>query len=271
MSRLDGKVALITGGSSGIGEATVRLFVEEGAKVLLFARNVERSNKIVQDLGNNVLFTKGDITVEDDVKNAIDTAVDKYGKLDIIFNNAGIIGPKGPVDTLSVEGFDKATDVLIKGVFLGIKHGARIMKPQGFGSIINCASIAGLMVLDDPLIYSTCKAAVHHMTRMAASELAEYNIRVNSVSPGAIITPMWFGGDDPSEDDRMKLLDYGKSVLPFGGFGFPVDIAYAVLWLASKESRYVSGHNLVVDAGISIGWPKFSIDKVSKDLKEIFS
>ena len=122
MSRLDGKVALITGGSSGIGEATVRLFEEEGAKVLLFARNAERSNKIVQDLGNNVLFTKGDITVEDDVKNAIDTAVDKYGKLDIIFNNAGIIGPKGPVDTLSVEGFDKATDVLIKGVFLGMKH-----------------------------------------------------------------------------------------------------------------------------------------------------
>ena len=269
MGRLDGKTALITGGSSGIGEATVRLFVKEGAKVILFARNIEKSSKIVQELGKNALFVRGDITLEEDVKRAIDTAVETWGKLDIIFNNAGIIGPKGTVDTLPVEGFDKATDVLIKGVFLGVKHAARVMKHQGFGTIINCASIAGLLVLDDPLIYSSCKAAVTHLTRMAASELAEYNIRVNCVSPGAIITPMWFDGAIPSEVMRLKLLEYGDSVMPFGGFGTPIDIAYAVLWLASDEARFVSGHNLVVDGGASIGWPKFSIDKVRKDLKEI--
>ena len=268
MSRLDGKTALITGGSSGIGEATVRRFVEERAKVLLFARNEERANKIIRDLEGDVLFYKGDVALEDDVKSAVDTVIKEWGKLDIIFNNAGILGPGGPVDTLPVEGFDEATDVLIKGVFLGVKHAARVMKPQCQGSIINCASIAGLIFGPDRLIYSSCKAAVNHLTRMAAGELGEYGIRVNSVCPGAILTKMWFGGNEPSEKEREKLVDYFKGLMPFG-VGFPVDIANAVLWLASDESRYVTGHYLVVDGGASIGIPNFAIDIMEKELEEI--
>ena len=268
MGRLEGKVAIVTGGSSGIGEATVRLFVEEGAKVLLFARNEERSNNIIGTLGKDALFYKGDVAIESEVRSAVDTAVDTWGKLDCIFNNAGILGPGGPVDELAVDGFDQAMDVLVKGVFLGVKHAARVMKPQGYGSIINCASIAGMIFGPDRLIYSTCKAAVNHLTRMAAGELGKHGIRVNSVCPGAILTKMWFDGNEPSEEDREKMIDYFEGLMPFG-VGFPVDIANAVLWLASDESRYVTGHYLVVDGGASIGIPNFAIDKIEKELREI--
>ena len=271
MGRLDGKVALVTGGTSGIGEATVKLFVEEGAKVLIFARNEEKGNSIHKELGANSVFFKGNVTVENDVKEAVDTIVEKWGKLDIVYNNAGISGPRGPIDTISEEGFNAAIDVLLKGVFFGIKHAVRVMKPRRSGSIINCASVAGLAVTPDESIYATCKAAVNHLTRYTASELGEFGIRVNSVCPGAIITPMWFGGASPSDIEVRRLLDYGDSILPFGGFGVPLDIAYAVLWLASDESRFVSGHYLVVDGGASIGWPRFSIDKVNKELGELFT
>ncbi|MBD3206835.1 glucose 1-dehydrogenase [Candidatus Bathyarchaeota archaeon] len=270
MGRLAGKVAIVTGGTSGIGEATVKLFVEEGAKVIIFARNMEKGYRLQKELGNNTLFIKGDVTIEDDIIEAIETVEEKWGKLDIMFNNAGISGPRGPIDTISEQGFNNAVDVLIKGVFFGIKHAARVMKPQRSGSIINCSSVAGLTVTPDESIYATCKAAVNHLTRYTASELGEYGIRVNSVCPGAIVTPMWFGGETPSEDDVRRLCDYGDSILPFGGFGFPIDIAYAVLWLASDEARFVSGHYLVVDGGASIGWPRFSMDKVSKELGELF-
>jgi len=155
MGRLNGKVAIITGGSSGIGEATVRLFVEKGAKVLLFARNEERSNKIVKNLGRNVHFFKGDVTIESDVKNAVDTVVEDWGKLDCIYNNAGILGATGPIEMISEEGFEETIGVLLKGVFFGIKHAARIMKPQGFGSIINCSSNASLIVVNRNTLYST--------------------------------------------------------------------------------------------------------------------
>jgi NAD(P)-dependent dehydrogenase (short-subunit alcohol dehydrogenase family) len=271
MGRLDGKVAVVTGGTSGIGEATVKLFVEEGAKVVIFARNKEKGNRIQKELGTNSLFFKGDVTVENDIKEAVDTAVEKWGKLDIVYNNAGISGPRGPIDTITEEGYNNAVNVLLKGVFFGIKHAARVMKPQGFGSIINCASVAGLAVTPDESIYATCKAAVNHLTRYTASELGEFGIRVNSVCPGAIITPMWFGGASPSNSDVRKLLNYGDSILPFGGFGVPLDIAYAVLYLASDEARFVSGHYLVVDGSVSIGWPRFSIDKVNKELGELFT
>ena len=234
--------------------------------VLLVARNKERSNKIVKELGSNAQYFQGDVSKETDVKNAVDTAVESWGKLDCIFNNAGIVGPRGPIDTISEEGFDEATDVLMKGVFLGVKHASRVMKPQGFGSIINCSSVAGLLVGSSPLIYSTCKAAVNHLTRMAASELGEYGIRVNSVCPGAILTRIWSRGDDMPEDMKKELSEYFVNVQPIRRTGLPVDIAYAVLWLASDESRFVTGHPLVVDGGLSIGWSRNSIQKLNKEL-----
>jgi len=269
MGRLDGKVAIITGASSGIGEATTRLFVKEGAKVLLFARNEERSNKIVKDLGSDAQYFQGDVSKENDVKNAVDTAVESWGKLDCIFNNAGMGGVSGPIDKISEEGFDETVGVLLKGVLFGVKHAARVMKPQGFGSIINCSSVAGLLVGASPVIYSSCKAAVNHLTRMAAGELGEYGIRVNSVCPGAILTRIFSRGADMPEGMKKELSNYFMNGQPIRRTGLPIDIAYAVLWLASDESRFVTGHPLVVDGGISLGRTRDSIQKWNKELGEI--
>jgi len=269
MGRLDGKVAIITGGSSGIGEATVRLFVKEGAKVILFARNKERSNKIIQDLGSNAHYFQGDVTKEQDLKNAVDMAVESWGKLDCMFNNAGMGGVRGSIDTISEEGFDATTDVLLKGVFFGIKHAARVMKPQGFGSIINCSSVAGLLVASNSSIYATCKAAVNHLTRMTASDLGDYGVRVNSVCPGAILTRIWSRGADMSDEMERDLRSYFVNAQPIRRTGLPIDIAYAVLWLASDESSFVTGHPLVVDGGFSLGQTRDTIIKKSKQLGEI--
>ena len=271
MGRLDGKVAVITGGSSGIGEATVRLFVKEGAKVLLFARNEERSNGIIADLGKNVQFFQGDVTVENDVKKAVDTAVETWGKLDCMYNNAGSGVESGPIDTLSESGFDRTVDVLLKGVFFGVKHAARVMKPQGYGSIVNCSSVNGLLVTGRNLFYSTCKAAVDHLTRLAASELGPYGIRVNSVVPGAILTPIWYGNTELTDEMKKDYGYYFKKYQPLKLLGMPIDIANAVLWLASDEARFVSGHPLVIDGGISIGFPGVTINEMNEEGAKVYN
>ena len=263
MGRLEGKVAIITGGSSGIGEATVRLFVKEGAKVLLFARNEERSNKIVEGLGKNAQFFQGDVSVETDVENAVNTAVENWGNLDCIYNNAGSGGEGGPIDTISEKGFDNTVGVLLKGVFFGIKHAARVMKPQGYGSIVSCSSVNGLLVSGENILYSTCKAAVDHLTRLAASELGPFGIRVNSVVPGAILTPIYYGRAQLTDEMKKDYGDYFKKYQPVKLLGMPIDIANAVLWLVSDESRFVSGHPLVVDGGISVGFPRVTIKEMN--------
>jgi len=269
MNRLDGKVAIITGGSSGIGEGTVRLFVQKGAKVLLFARNEERSNRIVKDLGRDAQFFQGDVSKEKDVENAVDTAVEKWGKLDCIYNNAGSGAASGPIDTISEEGFDGTVAVYLKGVFFGMKHAARVMKPQGFGSIISCSSVNGVLVSGENVLYSTCKAAVIHLTRMAASELGPYGIRVNCVVPGAIMTPMIYGDAELTDVLKNGLGDVFMKYQPVKRLGMPIDIAKAVLWLASDESRFVSGHHLVVDGGFSIGVPRETILKYNEEADEL--
>jgi len=269
MGRLEGKVAIITGASSGIGEATTRLFVKEGAKVLLFAHNKKRDNKIVKELGDNTQYFQGDVTKEKDVKNAVDIAVENWGKLDCIFNNAGMGGARGPIDTISEKGFDETTDVLLKGVFFGVKHAARVMKPQGFGSIINCSSVAGLLVASNSHIYALCKAAVNHLTRMTASELGGFGIRVNSVCPGAILTRIWSRGADMPVEMEKDLDNYFVNAQPIRRTGMPIDIANAVLWLASDESSFVTGLPLVVDGGFSLGQTRDTILKKSKELGEI--
>jgi len=269
MGRLDGKVALITGGNSRIGEATVRLFVKEETKVLLFARNVERSNRIVDDLGDCVYFFKGDVTVEDDVKDAVDMSVEKWGKLDCIFNNAGSGSSGGSINSISEISIDAATDVMIKGVIFRVKHASWVMKPQGYGTIINCSSISGLVVVHDPLLYSTCKAAVIHMTRMAATELGEYGIRVNDVCPGAILTPIWYKGE-MSDEFKKGLTDIFVKHQSLKRVGMPKDVANAVLWLASEESSFITRHSLVIDGGSSIGWPRTTIQNISKEMREVY-
>jgi NAD(P)-dependent dehydrogenase (short-subunit alcohol dehydrogenase family) len=187
---LDGRGAIITGGASGIGEATVRLFVEEGCRVLIADIQDDKGELLADDLGGDAIFLHTDVTREADVKVAVDRAVEEFGRLDCMFNNAGIAGAVGPIESVTVEGFDATIAVLLRGVFLGIKHAALVMKGQGHGSIINTASVAGFRTGYGNHVYSAAKAAVIQLTRSVAMELGESGVRVNCICPGFIPTPM---------------------------------------------------------------------------------
>ena len=254
MSRLTGKVALITGGASGIGDATVRLFVEEGASVMLADIQDDRGRRLAGELGARAGYLHADVSREADVQAAVDETCARFGRLDCIFNNAGYAGVGGRIEEIPVEGFDETMGVLLRGVFLGIKHAARVMKKQGSGSIISTASVAGLRTGFGPHIYSAAKAAVVHLTHSVAMELGESGVRVNCICPGAIATPI-FGksmGLSPERADEVIPLMKGvfENFQPIKRPGLPEDIARAALWLASDESGFVNGHALVVDGGL---------------------
>jgi NAD(P)-dependent dehydrogenase (short-subunit alcohol dehydrogenase family) len=257
MGRLDGKVAIITGGASGIGEASARLFVEEGASVLIADVQDDKGWKLAEELGTRAEYLHADVSRESDVEALVSRAVEAYGRLDCMFNNAGIAGPTGPIESVTVEGFNEAIGVLLRGVFLGIKHAARVMKRQGSGSIVNTASVAGLRTGYGNHIYSAAKAGVIQLTRSVAMELGESGVRVNCICPGFIPTPM-IGrarGLSIGEADR-KLDTIRKSFTmaqPLRRPGDPTDIAEAALWLASDDSSFVNGHALVVDGGVTGG------------------
>jgi NAD(P)-dependent dehydrogenase (short-subunit alcohol dehydrogenase family) len=256
MTRLAGKVALVTGGASGIGEATVRLFAQEGAAVVI-ADIDERGRDVATELGARAAFVRCDVSREADVAAAVAEAVTRFGRLDCLFNNAGYGGVGGKIEDVPVGGFDETLAVLLRGPFLGMKHAAPVMKRQGSGSIISTASVAGLRAGYGPHVYSTAKAAVIHLTRTVAMELGEHGVRVNCICPGGIATPIFAKGLGlPSEryEETTRLM---KGVLetlqPIRRSGVPDDIAQAALWLASDESSFVNGHALVVDGGLTGG------------------
>jgi len=257
VSRLAGKVALITGGASGIGEGTVRLFVAEGASVVVADLQDARGGRVAAELGARAAYVHADVSREADVKAAVDATVQRFGRLDCIFNNAGYGGVGGRVSEIPVDGFDETMGVLVRGVFLGMKHAAAVMKPQGSGSIISTASIAGLVTGLAPHVYTTAKAAVIHLTRSVAMELGEHNIRVNCICPGGIATPIFGKGLGLSPERAEEIVPLMKGVLenlqPIRRAGLPEDIAQAALWLASDDSTFVNGHALVVDGGLSGG------------------
>ena len=257
MSRLAGKVALVTGGASGIGEATVRLFVAEGASVVIADLQDERGGRVAGELGARAAYAHADVSREADVQAAVEAAVRRFGRLDCIFNNAGYGGVGGRIAEIPVEGFDETLGVLLRGVFLGMKHAAPVMRRQGGGSIISTASIAGLRTGLGPHVYSAAKAAVIHLTRSVAMELGEHNIRVNCICPGGIATPIFGKGLGLSPERAEEIVPLMKGVLenlqPIRRAGLPEDIAQAALWLASDDSTFVNGHALVVDGGLSGG------------------
>ena len=255
MTSLDGRVAIITGGASGIGAATAELFVAEGAKVLIADMQAERGEEMAASLGESAAFHHVDVTKEDDVAAAVDAAVDRWGGLDIMFNNAGFGGALGPIETTTVEDFDLTFDVLVKGVFLGIKHAAPAMRERGGGSIINTASVAGLQAGWSPHLYSVAKSAVIHLTKSVALEYGEHNIRVNCICPGVIATPLAAGRPDVSDEALEKMKGALGRTQVLGRIGDPSDIAQAARWLASDESSYVTGHAQVVDGGAYAGKP----------------
>ena len=253
--RLENQVAVITGAASGIGAATARLFVAEGAKVLIADMQVDRGQALADELGDVAAFHRVDVSKEAEVAAAVDDAMDRWGRLDVMYNNAGFGGALGPIETTSVEDFDLTFDVLVKGVFLGIKHATPIMREQASGSIINTASVAGLQAGYSPHLYSVAKAAVIHLTKSVALELGEYGIRCNCICPGVIATPLAAGRASTTDEqlDKMKAALGRTQVL--GRIGDPTDIANAALWLASDESSFVTGHAQVVDGGAYAGRP----------------
>ncbi len=254
MGQLDGTAAVITGGASGIGEATVRLFAEEGARVLIADIQDDKGLRLANELGADASYLHTDVSREADVKAAVNHAGEEFGRLDCIFNNAGIAGPTGPIESVSVEGFDEAIGVLLRGVFLGIKHAAPIMKRQGSGSIINTASVAGLRTGYGNHVYSAAKAAVIHLTRSVAMELGESGVRVNCICPGSIATPLIGRARGLSIEDADRAVGKVEAAFrdaqPIRRSGTPEDIARAALWLASDDSSFVNGHALVVDGGL---------------------
>ena len=255
MGKLDGKVAIITGGTSGIGRRTVEVFVEEGASVVIAGRREDLGQEIAAALGSRTVFLRTDVTQEADVKAMVAHAVTRFGRLDCLFNNAGGPAPAGGIETIPLDRFDAAIAVLLRSVMLGMKHAAPIMKTQGSGSIINNGSVAGLRAgFSSSMIYGAAKAAVIHLTRCVAMELGERGVRVNSISPGAIATGI-FGKvaglpDDAAEKTAELLKQIFTGIQPLPGPGLPEDIAQAAVWLASDDSRFINGHDLVVDGGI---------------------
>lgn len=257
-TRLAGKTAVITGGASGMGRSTALRFLIEGANVVVADFNQITGAALMQEAENlgfagRLVFIATDVALERDVEAALALAVDTFGQLDIVFNNAGVGGAIGPLTETTTESWDYTMDVLAKGVFLGIKHAARLMRDQGRGgSIINTASIAALSGDAGPLVYSAAKAAVVSMTKSAAVELAPDRIRVNAICPGFIATPLADGGKPE------KTREIFSRSQPWPEYGQGDHIAGAALFFASDDSVFVTGDALVVDGGLTAAGPELS-------------
>jgi NAD(P)-dependent dehydrogenase (short-subunit alcohol dehydrogenase family) len=249
--RLDGKVALITGAANGIGRATTLRFLAEGARVVAADLN-ETTGRELMDLaaraghGNQVRFIRADVARETDVESAVSCAVTEFGRVDCVFNNAGVAGAFGPITEITAEDWNYTFAVLVTGVFFGIKHGARAMRAHGTGgTIINTASVAGLSGGDGPQAYSAAKAAVINLTRAAAVELAPATIRVNAICPGGILTPLLHRGNAEPVATLLQQLQ------PWPEVGQAEHIAGVALFLASEDSRFVTGAAIVADGGLT--------------------
>ncbi|HEY2709010.1 MAG TPA: glucose 1-dehydrogenase [Caulobacteraceae bacterium] len=255
--RLDGKIALITGGASGIGLGTVELFLAEGAQVVCADLQDEKGKMLEQRFGGRLAYARCDVTQEADIAAACALAKSAFGGLDVLFNNAGSPGQLGGVAEMTAAGWDACFAVLVRGPALGMHHALPLMLERGGGSIINTASIAGLQAGWGPLAYSSAKCAVIHMSRCAAAELSPQGIRVNAICPGLIATSI-FGaamGLPVAAADQMaaRVADNASIAQPVKKPGLPEDIARAALYLASDDSAFVTGTHIVVDGGITVG------------------
>lgn len=244
MGKLDNKVAIITGASQGMGASHAKLFIKEGAKVVITDVKEDKGTELAKELGDNAMFVKQDVTSEDDWKNVIDQTVKKFGKLDILVNNAGITFAK-PISDLTVDDYMKIVKVNQVSVFLGMKYASAEMKKNGHGSIVNISSIAGLVGTPNSIGYTDSKYAVRGMTKAAALQLAGSHIRVNSVHPGVISTPMIHQGD--SEE---IIKQFAKSI-PLQRVAEPEEVSKMVLFLASDDSSYSTGSEFVIDGGLT--------------------
>ena len=251
MARLQDKVAIVTGGGTGIGEATCHRFVEEGAKVAVFDVNAEAGSETVSALseqGGDALFVKTDVSSEAEVANGVAEVLGRWGRVDILVNNAAIPGVNKYTHEVSVEEWDKVFSINARGVFLCSKHVLPSMMEAHKGSIVNFSSIYGLIGNEDLPPYHATKGAVLLMTRTDAICYAPYGIRVNAVHPGSTKTPLFMKAGETYPGGLEHYLDIMKKKHPLA-LGEPVDVANCVLFLASDEARFVTGASLVCDGG----------------------
>ena len=254
--RLEGRVALITGGTGGIGAGTVRRFVAEGAWVVASGRSPERGNDLVRQLGDRVRFIAADLTRPAQIDALVEETVAWRGRLDVLFNNAGETQAPASLLALDPAQLRAETDTLFTSVVLATRKAALAMRDHG-GVILNCSSTAAHRAGSQSAVYSALKAAVSHFTRCAALELAEHRIRVNAISPGAIVTPIFLKALAVPAGRESEVLDLLRQVfagaLPAGRAGDPADIAAAAAFLASDEGSYVTGQDWIVDGGLTAG------------------
>lgn len=254
--RLEGKVAVITGAASGIGAATAKTYVEQGARVVLGDIQDEAGEALAASLGgpSHAVFRHCNVTSEAEVEALVEAAVSEFGQIDVMFNCAGIVGAVGPMSTTPADEWKLTIDIMINGVFYGMKHASRHMKEAGSGSIISMSSTAGIMGGLGPHAYTAAKHAVVGMTKNLAAEVGGFGVRVNCIAPAGMATPMVaevITGDHHNLDDTIAALAEGSPLK--GRAGLAQDVANAALWLASDESGYTSGLTLTVDAGATTG------------------
>ena len=259
-TRLEGKVAVVTGGASGIGLGTVECLVEYGAKVVAADLQDEKGSALVQRFGaDTVAYRHCDVTQKDDLSALMQVAEDEFGGLDILFNNAGIGGPREGIEDLDFDDYDKIMNLLLKAVFMGTQLAIPYMKKRGGGSIINTSSVSAISAGYAPLTYSVAKSGVAHFSRMAAAELGKYKIRVNAIRPGLIATSI-FGatlGLPREQADQIAALisQTAAGIQPAGRAGEARDIAEMVAFLASDVSSFITGESITIDGGITVGPP----------------
>lgn len=255
--KLADKVAVVTGGCSGIGLATVEAFVAEGAQVIVGDLNDANGAKLADRLSGNVHYVHCDVTRESDIQSLMDRAQAKFGGLDIVFNNAGAGGPPARIDEIDGAQWDLVHSLLLRSVALGIRYAVPHMKARGGGSIINTSSIAALVAGAAPVAYSSAKAAVLHLTKVAAAQLAQFNIRVNAICPGFMRTNIFADALAPlgyPKDEVESALDrVAPTLQPLRTIGVPEYIANVCVHFASEESAFTTGSHLVVDGGMTVG------------------
>jgi NAD(P)-dependent dehydrogenase (short-subunit alcohol dehydrogenase family) len=267
-SRLREKVALITGGCSGIGLGTVDLFLSEGARVVVADIDAQKGNELEREFGQQLRFARCDVREEADVQAAFALPTSTFGRLDIVVNNAGAGGTPESLEAMSVAGWDSTMTLLLRSAMLGIKHSVPFLRAAGGGAIINMASVAGLRPAIAPAAYSVAKAAILHLTRIAALELAPYGIRVNAICPGVIATPSIGRSFGASQEDAQRMVprvaEVAASLQPIARAGAARDIAEACLFLGSQSAAFLSGSELVVDGALTQLPPQGYAETVQK-------
>lgn len=265
MGKLNGKVAVITGAASGMGRATAILFAKEGASVVLTDLNSQGGETAVAECaaaGGRAVFQRTDVTSEQDIAAAVDRAVREYGRLDIMYNNAGVAGAVGPIEKVSAADFDKTVAILLRAAFLGMKYSIPAMRKAGGGSIISTSSVAGLRGVGFLATYSAAKAAIINLTEAIAIEVGHDKIRVNCICPGGVNTPLIHRDRPGAQEAAEKSMARAQ---PIARAGRPEDIARMALFLASDDSEWISGTAMVVDGGMATGNARFRLQGVSGD------